>query len=146
MPFTDQDIYLFKEGNHFRLYDNLGSHLDTVSGERGTRFAVWAPNAERVSVVGDFNGWNPDSHPMTVRGDGSGIWELFIPKIWTSTVYKYHIVSRHEGYTVDKGDPFAFFWEMPPNTASVVYPPCSRTRHHRPFPRPIFQPIGSNVL
>ena len=118
---TDHDIYLFKEGNHFRLYEKLGAHVVEVDGVKGTFFAVWAPNAASVSMVGDFNDWNPTAHPMTVRADDSGIWEAFIPGIGKGTIYKYHIVSRHNNYVVDKGDPFAFFWELPPNTASVVW-------------------------
>ena len=120
-PLTEHDIYLFKEGNHFRLYEKLGSHLMTVNGVNGTHFAVWAPNAKGVSVIGDFNGWNPESHPLTVRWDGSGIWEGFIPGIGNGTLYKYHIVSRDKNYRVDKGDPFAFYWQAPPKTASIIW-------------------------
>jgi 1,4-alpha-glucan branching enzyme len=119
--FTDHDIYLFKEGNHFNLYDKLGSHSMTVDGIEGTYFAVWAPNAENVSVIGDFNGWDYGSHRLFPRLDESGIWEGFIPGTGKSSVYKYHINSRHNGYSVDKGDPFAFTWELPPKTASVVW-------------------------
>jgi 1,4-alpha-glucan branching enzyme len=118
---TDQDIYLFKEGNHFRLYEKLGSHLIEVDGEKGVYFALWAPNAEQVSVIGDFNGWRNKSHLLKVREDGSGIWEGFIPGLEQGTIYKYHIVSRFNGYQVDKGDPFAVKWEEPPRTASVVW-------------------------
>jgi 1,4-alpha-glucan branching enzyme len=87
---------------------------------QGTSFNVWAPNAEKVSVIGDFNGWDKESHPLSVRGDGSGIWEGFIPNVGEGTVYKYHIVSKYNNYRVDKGDPFAFCWQVPPKTASVV--------------------------
>jgi 1,4-alpha-glucan branching enzyme len=118
---TDHDIYLFKEGNHFRLYEKLGAHLVERDGVRGTHFAVWAPNAARVSVVGDFNQWDPQTHPLAARWDGSGIWEGFVPHLGKGSLYKYHIVSNHNGYRVNKGDPFAFFWELPPNTASVVW-------------------------
>ena len=118
---TDHDIYLYKEGNHFRLYDKLGAHMVEKDGVRGTQFAVWAPNAARVSVVGDFNQWNPQTHPLSARWDHSGIWEGFIPNIGQGSLYKYHIVSSHNHYTVNKGDPFAFFWEMPPRTASMVW-------------------------
>lgn len=118
---TDHDIYLFKEGNHFRLYEKLGSHLLTVDGVEGTHFAVWAPDAISVSVIGDFNGWNPDTHPLTLRLDASGIWEGFIPGVGQGALYKYHIVSRFNNYQVDKGDPFAYYWEGPPRTASIVW-------------------------
>jgi 1,4-alpha-glucan branching enzyme len=118
---TDHDIYLFKEGSHFRLYEKLGSHVMTVEGVQGTYFGVWAPNAEKVSVIGDFNGWNPESNPLSVRWDESGIWEGFIPDIGHGTVYKYHIVSNKGGYQVAKADPFAFRAEMPPKTASIVW-------------------------
>jgi len=118
---TDHDIYLFKEGTHFRLYEKLGSHIVENEGTKGVFFAVWAPNAESVSVIGDFNGWNTESHHLKVRWDGSGIWEGFIPGLGQGTSYKYHIVSRLNKYSVDKGDPFAFYWELPPNTASIVW-------------------------
>ncbi len=118
---TDFDVHLFREGNHFKLYDKLGSHLIDVDGVKGTYFAVWAPNAERVSVTGDFNGWNRESHFLKPREDSSGIWEGFIPGIKKGAIYKYHIVSRHYGYRVDKGDLFAFQWETPPKTASIVW-------------------------
>ena len=118
---TDFDVHLFREGNHFKLYDKLGSHLMDVDGVKGAYFAVWAPNAERVSVTGDFNGWNKESHLLKPREDSSGIWEGFIPSIIKGTIYKYHIVSRHYGYRVDKGDLFAFHWETPSKTASIVW-------------------------
>jgi 1,4-alpha-glucan branching enzyme len=118
---TEQDIYLFKEGSHFRLYEKLGSRSMAVNGARGTYFAVWAPNAERVSVIGEFNGWNQEVDILDVRWDGSGIWEGFIPGVEKGAVYKYHIVSRYNNYRVDKADPFAFYSETPPKTASVVW-------------------------
>ncbi|MCS7312965.1 MAG: 1,4-alpha-glucan branching protein GlgB [Acidobacteria bacterium] len=118
---TDYDVYLFREGHHFRLYEKLGAHPMEADGLQGTLFAVWAPNAERVSVIGDFNGWDPGAHPLAPRWDGSGIWEGFVPGVGPGNLYKYHIVSRFGGYTVDKGDPFAFFWETPPGTASIVW-------------------------
>ncbi|MBI3352383.1 MAG: 1,4-alpha-glucan branching protein GlgB [Nitrospirae bacterium] len=118
---TEYDIYLFKQGNHFHLYEKLGAHLMTVEGLKGTLFAVWAPNAEEVSVIGDFNQWNSSSHPLRVRKDGSGVWEGFVPGVGEGALYKYRLISRHNRYTVQKGDPFAFFWEPPPKTASVVW-------------------------
>jgi 1,4-alpha-glucan branching enzyme len=119
--FTDHDIYLFKEGSHCQLHDKLGSHPMTVAGIAGTYFAVWAPNAEGVSVIGDFNKWNPTAHPLAVRWDGSGIWEGFIPGIGSGVLYKYHLISKNKPFKVNKGDPFAFGWENPPKTSSVVW-------------------------
>jgi 1,4-alpha-glucan branching enzyme len=118
---TDHDIYLFKEGSHFKLYEKLGSHLFSPAGREGAYFAVWAPNAERVAVTGDFNGWDKTSHPLKVREDGSGVWEGFLEGISPGARYKYHIRSRYHSYKVDKGDPYAFLWEVPPKTASVVW-------------------------
>jgi 1,4-alpha-glucan branching enzyme len=117
---TADDFYLFNEGSHLRLYRKLGAHPATVDGVAGTHFAVWAPDAERVSVIGDFNGWKPESHPLQSSG-GSGIWKGFIPGIGTGTLYKYHIRARHHDYQVEKADPFAFSSEIPPKTASVVW-------------------------
>src|ERR1043165_8661945 len=114
---TDHDIFLFKQGQHFRLYEKLGSH----PVKDGTHFGVWAPNAKSVSVSGDFNQWNPDTHPMKVRGDESGIWESFVPHLGSGMPYKYHIVSRYNNYVVDKGDPYAYRWEKPPETASIIW-------------------------
>ncbi len=119
--FSDQDIYLFKQGNHFRLYNKLGSHIVTAGNTQGAYFALWAPNAKSVSVVGDFNNWNKKSHYLQRREDDSGIWEGFLPGIAQGASYKYHLVSRYNNYSVDKGDPFAFRWESPPETASRVW-------------------------
>jgi len=118
---TEHDTYLFKQGNHFRLYEKMGSHIVDVDGVRGTFFAVWAPNAVEVSVIGDFNFWDKETHPLAVRWDGSGIWEGFIPGLGQGAIYKYHIVSRENGYRVDKGDPYARHWETPPKTGSIVW-------------------------
>ncbi len=118
---TEFDVYLFKQGNHFHLHEKLGSHLMAVDGVEGTLFALWAPNAREVSVVGDFNGWIPGTHYLGARGDDSGIWEGFIPGVGRGSLYKYHIVSKENEYKVDKGDPFAFNWEISPKTASVVW-------------------------
>ncbi len=117
---TDFDIALLQSGKHFRLYEKMGSHPVEVHGERGVFFAVWAPNAQRVSVTGDFNKWNPDSHVLHPRWDSSGIWEGFIPGIGKGTVYKYHI-HTYSGVHLDKGDPFARLWEAAPGTASIVW-------------------------
>ena len=118
--FTDFDISLFRAGRHYKLYEKLGSHVVSHNGLEGTYFALWAPNAKLVSVEGNFNGWNKSSHPMQVRWDGSGIWEVFIPGIGTGEVYKYYIASN-SGETLEKADPFAFRWEEPPSTASIVW-------------------------
>ena len=118
---TDHDIYLFKEGNFFRSYEKLGSHIATAGDRKGVYFAVWAPNAESVSVIGDFNYWDPAANPLGVRWDSSGIWEGFIPDIGKGELYKYHIASKHQGYRIEKGDPFSFYWEVSPKTASIVW-------------------------
>ena len=118
--FTDLDIHLFREGKHYKLYEKLGAHQHMHRGTAGTLFAVWAPNAERVTVIGDFNEWDRDSHQLKVRSDGSGVWEGFIPAVSPGMLYKYHIKSRYHMYHVDKSDPFAFAREAPPQTASVV--------------------------
>jgi 1,4-alpha-glucan branching enzyme len=118
---TDLDIHLLKEGNHFALYRKLGAHPATIDGKSGVWFAVWAPNAERVSVFGDFNEWNHTGHPLKVRDDESGIWEGFVTGAGHLSRYKFHIVSRHRAYRVDKADPFAFWSQLPPDTGSVVW-------------------------
>ena len=117
---TDKDLYLFNEGSHFRLYDKLGAHVVNHEGISGTQFAVWAPNAAQVFVMGDFNGWDKHSNPLRPNGQ-SGIWEGFFPGIGNGTLYKYHIVSRFNDYRVDKTDPFSIFNEIPPKTASIVW-------------------------
>jgi len=117
---TDNDLYLFNEGSHFRLYDKLGARVVTHAGTSGTYFAVWAPNAEQVSVIGDFNGWDKRRHRLSPKGQ-SGIWEGFFPGVGKGTLFKYHIVSRFNGYRVDKADPFSIFNETPPKTASIVW-------------------------
>ena len=114
---TDYDLYLLGEGCHWRSYERLGAHLRTVSGVQGVNFAVWAPNASGVSVVGDFNAWDGRLHPMK-KHIPSGIWELFIPELSAGTVYKYEIRGL-EGLVL-KADPYAFEAEVPPRTASVV--------------------------
>jgi 1,4-alpha-glucan branching enzyme len=117
---TENDLYLFNEGSHFQLYEKLGAHLLAADGTAGAYFAVWAPDAEKVTVIGDFNGWNKTSHPLHPKGQ-SGIWEGFIPGLRKGTLYKYHVASRFHGYRADKSDPFSIFNETPPKTASIVW-------------------------
>ena len=119
--FTDFDINLFKAGKHYRLYEKFGSHIITLNGEEGTYFAVWAPSAKMVSVVGDFNFWLEGDHQLNVRWDGSGIWEGFIPGVGKGNIYKYKIQSSNNGILTEKADPFARRCEHPPKTASVVW-------------------------
>lgn len=118
--FTDFDISLFKAGKHYHLYNKLGTHCVNNQETEGTYFAVWAPNARYVSIVGNFNFWNRQENPMNVRWDGSGIWELFVPGVGHAEYFKYYIEGAN-GYSVEKGDPYAFHWETPPHTASVVW-------------------------
>lgn len=119
--FTDFDIDLFKAGKHFRLYEKLGAHLTEVNGVKGVYFAVWAPSAKKVSIVGDFNYWVEGQHDLFVRWDGSGIWEGFIPGIDKGTTYKYKIQSNNNSIITEKADPFALYCEKPPHTASVIW-------------------------
>jgi 1,4-alpha-glucan branching enzyme len=117
----EQDFHLFNEGTHYRAYRKLGSHpTRAADGTAGVSFAVWAPNAARVSVMGDFNGWNRDAHPLVARGS-SGIWEGFVPGLGRGDTYKYHVVSRIGGFRVDKADPYAVHHETPPRTGSKVW-------------------------
>jgi 1,4-alpha-glucan branching enzyme len=117
---TDFDLHLLGEGTHYRNYERLGAHLRTHAGFRGVHFAVWAPNAQRVSVTGNFNHWDGRRHPMGNRG-GAGIWEIFIPDLSQGEVYKFEIKSRHNGYLVQKSDPYGFAAELRPKTASIVW-------------------------
>ncbi len=117
---TDHDLYLFNEGNHYRMSDKLGARLVTVGGEVGVNFGVWAPNARTVSVVGSFNRWDADAHPLQARGS-SGIWEGFVPGVTRGALYKFHIVSQQAGYVTDRADPYGILQEKPPRTASVVW-------------------------
>jgi 1,4-alpha-glucan branching enzyme len=118
---TDYDISLFREGNHFRLFEKLGAHLMSLDGgEEGTLFSVWAPSAKGVSVKGDFNQWDRKAHPLEARWDKSGIWEGFIPGVGPGALYKYAILPK-SGPLLERGDPFAARWEKPPRTASMVW-------------------------
>ncbi|MEW6273433.1 MAG: 1,4-alpha-glucan branching protein GlgB [Thermodesulfobacteriota bacterium] len=116
----EQDVYLFNEGTHLRLHDKLGAHPGVVDGVAGTHFAVWAPNAAELSVMGSFNGWSKTAHPLRAL-HASGIWCGFIPGVAPGATYKYHLRSRYAGYEVDKADPFAFCSEVPPATGSRVW-------------------------
>ncbi len=131
MPFTDpfgqaggflsdEDVYLFNEGRHLRLFEKLGAQLWSTGNHSGCHFAVWAPNAERVAVIGDFNDWNRDAHPLTPRGS-SGIWEGLVHGAHRGQRYKYSITSRQQAYQVEKADPLAFYAEPAPATASIIW-------------------------
>ncbi|WP_179352242.1 1,4-alpha-glucan branching protein GlgB [Winogradskyella vidalii] len=119
--FTDFDIGLFKSGKHYRLYEKFGSHITTVDGVEGVYFAVWAPSAKSVSVIGDFNFWTEGEHPLNVRWDSSGIWEGFIPGAGKGSVYKYKIHSNNNDIKTEKADPYARRYEHNPKTASIVW-------------------------
>jgi 1,4-alpha-glucan branching enzyme len=121
---TDFDVYLWREGRHFRAYEKLGAHVVQRDGVRGVQFAVWAPNARWVSVIGDFNGWEAAAHPMRPVGS-SGVWDCFVPNLGPGALYKYAIFSRLHNYWVEKADPYAFAGEIRPATASKVYDLCS---------------------
>jgi 1,4-alpha-glucan branching enzyme len=118
--FTDFDIHLFKAGKHYRLYDKLGAHPAEHQGAKGTYFAVWAPNAKAVSVMGNFNHWTKGHHPLYPRWDGSGIWEGFHENIGPGEAYKFAIQTA-DGNWLEKADPFARYAETPPRTASIVW-------------------------
>jgi 1,4-alpha-glucan branching enzyme len=119
-PLTDDDIYLFNEGSHFRLHEKLGAHPAAAGGRTGIHFAVWAPDAASVAVIGTFNDWDPTRDPLRPRAT-SGIWQGFVPGVEKGALYKYHVVSRYHGYRVDKTDPFSIFNEIPPKFASIVW-------------------------
>lgn len=118
--FSADDVHLFNEGTHAHLYQKMGAHVLTVNHVPGVYFAVWAPNAQQVSVIGDFNDWQPHAHALRAHGV-SGIWEGFIPQMKTGDLYKFHIDSHYHQQTLQKNDPFAYFNEVPPNTASRVW-------------------------
>jgi 1,4-alpha-glucan branching enzyme len=117
---TDFDLHLICEGTHYKNYEKLGAHVVEVNGAKGVHFAVWAPNAKRVSVIGDFNHWDGKKHPMKLLGD-SGIWEIFIPGLDEGELYKFEIESKYRGYKEQKVDPFAFYFEVRPKSAAIVY-------------------------
>ncbi|MCH2194307.1 1,4-alpha-glucan branching protein GlgB [Kordia sp.] len=119
--FSDFDINLFKAGKHYKLYEKFGSHILTVDGVEGTYFAVWAPSAKTVSVIGDFNFWIEGEHQLNVRWDSSGVWEGFIPNVGKGSTYKYKIQSHHNDIKTEKADPYARRCEHPPKTASIVW-------------------------
>jgi len=116
---TDHDVYLFREGSHAGLYERLGCQLSAEG--KGARFGVWAPNARSVSVIGDWNGWDPNAHPLSPRWDGSGIWEGEASQARRGNVYKYRIVSNSRGEVFEKADPVGFYCEVPPATGSRVW-------------------------
>ena len=116
---TDYDLHLFSEGKHFRLYEKLGAHPIEQEGVKGVSFAVWTPNAERVSVIGEFNQWDGRRQPMRSRG-ASGLWEIFIPALRPGDLYKYEIKTKYMGHVAVKTDPYGLSSEMRPNTASIV--------------------------
>ena len=118
--FSADDLYLFNEGRNYRAYRQLGAHRDNFSGDQGTTFSVWAPNARQVAVIGSFNDWNQTAHRLEPRGN-SGIWEGFIPGVEKGALYKFHIVSHNHGHVGEKSDPFGIYHERPPRTASIVW-------------------------
>jgi 1,4-alpha-glucan branching enzyme len=119
--FTDYDVYLLKQGNHTRLYEKFGAHEGTLDGVDGSYFAVWAPNAREVAVIGDFNKWDPNAHRLYAGNEGAGIWEGFVPGVRRGAGYKFRITSRFDDFRTDKADPYAFCAEAPPKTASKVW-------------------------
>jgi 1,4-alpha-glucan branching enzyme len=118
--FTDDDVHAFQHGTHSTLYQLFGNKQIEVLGVQGTYFSVWAPNATAVFVTGNFNDWNNEAHPLKVRLEASGIWEGFIPNVGQGEVYKYHI-HGYKGVKLDKGDPYAHYWELRPETASITW-------------------------
>ena len=116
----EDDLHLFNEGTHRKLYEKLGAHPISYQGREGTYFAVWAPNGRQVSVIGEFNGWRGNQHQLQMRGQ-SGIWEGFFPEVPKGTLYKYEIISGIDGQRLEKADPFGFFHETPPRTASIAW-------------------------
>src|SRR5271167_5275492 len=118
--FSDFDLYLFGQGKEYSIYEKMGAHLRTVNGVAGVHFAVWAPNALSVSVIGDFNNWEHRANLMHQRHQDLGVWECFIPGLQVGVFYKYAIYSRFNNYAVEKTDPYGFATELRPRTASIV--------------------------
>ena len=118
--FSDFDLYLFGQGKNYRIYEKMGAHVRTVNGVTGVHFAVWAPNALAVSVIGDFNNWQRGANPMHLRHQDLGVWECFVPGVKPGALYKYAIYSRFNNYAVEKTDPYGFATELRPRTASIV--------------------------
>lgn len=119
--FSDYDIELFRGGKHFKLYEKFGAHLCNYRDIEGCYFSVWAPNAEHVSVIGSFNDWKNGRHTLLPRWDHSGIWEGFVPGVEKGESYKYHIINKFNGIELDKADPYAYYAEKPPSTASRIW-------------------------
>jgi len=117
---SEEDLYLFNEGTHLHLFNKLGGHPVNFQGMEGASFSVWAPDADRVTVFGEFNGWDKTTHELRPRGR-SGVWEGFIPGVGKGTIYKYHVRSKYSGYNADKADPFAVYGETPPSTGSILW-------------------------
>ena len=128
--FTDEDVHAFQQGTHSTLYQLFGNKQLEVLGVQGTYFSVWAPNATAVFVTGNFNDWNNEAHPLKVRLDASGIWEGFIPNLGHGEVYKYHI-HGFKGLKLDKGDPYAHYWELRPDTASITWQTAYAWKDHQ---------------
>jgi 1,4-alpha-glucan branching enzyme len=128
--FTEEDVHAFQDGTHSTLYHFFGNKQIEVLGVQGTYFSVWAPNATAVFVTGNFNDWNNEAHPLKVRLEASGIWEGFIPNIGQGEVYKYHI-HGYKGVQLDKGDPYAHYWELRPETASITWQTAYQWKDHQ---------------
>ncbi|GAC1399676.1 MAG: 1,4-alpha-glucan branching protein GlgB [Ktedonobacteraceae bacterium] len=118
--FSDFDLYLFGQGKNYRIYEKIGAHPRVANGVSGVNFAVWAPNARTISVIGDFNNWDRSATLMHLRHNDLGVWECFVPHVHVGALYKYAIYSRYNNYSVDKTDPYGFAAELRPNTASIV--------------------------
>ena len=117
---TDYDVYLFSQGEHHEIYQKLGAHSRRIDGVSGVNFAVWAPNCYRVALIGDFNRWDARIHALENRNE-SGIWEIFVPGLEAGARYKFDVRSHNRGYSAAKSDPYGFFHELRPHTASIVY-------------------------